>query len=194
MIENGGEGLVTEESRKERDNGKVFKLVAIELLRFDVIAMFASEGICLSRCMGHNKGWEEAASMFTGSEVELQTCNAALLEAIGKSWEEAFALAGLGGWKLQGIVFNPKVLGADWNIPQYREELSPVVTVAGDYTYTPEDGGDLFVGRPPLPKSHLTTLVGSSSGSILVVDEHHGGDGGVGDGHTLMAVEMAVRT
>ncbi|KAJ4823947.1 hypothetical protein Tsubulata_016426 [Turnera subulata] len=55
-------------------------------------------------CMGHNRGWEEAASMLTGSSIELKTCNAALLEASGKSWEEAFASAGLGGWKLQGIV------------------------------------------------------------------------------------------
>ncbi|TYI27667.1 hypothetical protein ES332_A05G192500v1 [Gossypium tomentosum] len=49
-------------------------------------------------------GWEEAASMFTGASVELKTCNAALLETPGKSWEEAFAVAGYGGWKLQGIV------------------------------------------------------------------------------------------
>lgn len=40
------------------------------------------------RCMGHNRGWEEAASMFSGSSVELKTCNAALLEASGKSWVE----------------------------------------------------------------------------------------------------------
>lgn len=38
--------------------------------------------------MGHNRGWEEAASMFTGVSVELKTCNAALLEADGRSWEE----------------------------------------------------------------------------------------------------------
>lgn len=42
--------------------------------------------------MGHNKGWEEAASTFTGSVVELKTCNAALLEATGKSWEEVDSL------------------------------------------------------------------------------------------------------
>ncbi|KAK3433680.1 hypothetical protein EUGRSUZ_D00973 [Eucalyptus grandis] len=60
--------------------------------------------LILLRCMGHNRGWEEAASMFTGASIELKTCNAALLEATGRSWEEAFALAGLGGWKLQGIV------------------------------------------------------------------------------------------
>ena len=38
--------------------------------------------------MGHNKGWEEAASMFSGDSVVLKTCNAALLEAEGKSWVE----------------------------------------------------------------------------------------------------------
>lgn len=38
--------------------------------------------------MGHNRGWEEAASMFVGTTIELKTCNAALLEATGKSWEE----------------------------------------------------------------------------------------------------------
>lgn len=69
-----------------------------------MICKLSRDDILTVMCMGHNKGWEEAASMFTGSEVELQTCNAALLEATGKSWEEAFALAGLGGWKLQGIV------------------------------------------------------------------------------------------
>ncbi|KAL6544663.1 hypothetical protein OROMI_023525 [Orobanche minor] len=55
-------------------------------------------------CMGHNKGWEEAASLFSGAHIELKTCNAALLEATGKSWEEAFLLAGFGGWKLHGII------------------------------------------------------------------------------------------
>ena len=38
--------------------------------------------------MGHNRGWEEAASMFSGASIELKTCNAALLEATGNSWEE----------------------------------------------------------------------------------------------------------
>lgn len=40
------------------------------------------------RCMGHNKGWEEAASMLSGASVKLKTCNAALLQAFGNSWEE----------------------------------------------------------------------------------------------------------
>lgn len=38
--------------------------------------------------MGHNRGWEEAASMLSGATVELKTCNAALLEATGNSWDE----------------------------------------------------------------------------------------------------------
>lgn len=38
--------------------------------------------------MGHNRGWEEAASMLSGASIELKTCNAALLEATGNSWEE----------------------------------------------------------------------------------------------------------
>ncbi|PSS24745.1 2,3-bisphosphoglycerate-dependent phosphoglycerate mutase [Actinidia chinensis var. chinensis] len=68
------------------------------------ICKFSKDEILTVMCMGHNRGWEEAASMFSGISIELKTCNAALLEATGKSWEEAFSLAGFGGWKLQGIV------------------------------------------------------------------------------------------
>ncbi|KAL5201905.1 hypothetical protein ABZP36_036259 [Zizania latifolia] len=68
------------------------------------ICEYSSDEILTVMCMGHNKGWEEAASMFSGDSVVLKTCNAALLEAEGKSWVEAFLLAGLGGWKLHGIV------------------------------------------------------------------------------------------
>jgi hypothetical protein len=38
--------------------------------------------------MGHNRGWEEAASLLCGISVELKTANAALLEAPGSSWQE----------------------------------------------------------------------------------------------------------
>ena len=38
--------------------------------------------------MGHNRGWEEAASQLCGVAVELKTANAALLEAPGGSWKE----------------------------------------------------------------------------------------------------------
>ncbi|CAI9087078.1 OLC1v1021058C1 [Oldenlandia corymbosa var. corymbosa] len=68
------------------------------------ICEYARDEILTVMCMGHNRGWEEAASMLCGASVELKTCNAALLQADGKSWEEAFSLAGFGGWKLQGIV------------------------------------------------------------------------------------------
>ncbi|WJX27398.1 hypothetical protein P8452_16217 [Trifolium repens] len=69
-----------------------------------VICRYSSDEILTVMCMGHNRGWEEAASMFSGASVELKTCNAALLETAGKSWNEAFLAAGFGGWKLQGIL------------------------------------------------------------------------------------------
>ncbi|KAE9461560.1 hypothetical protein C3L33_06530, partial [Rhododendron williamsianum] len=52
------------------------------------ICKFSRDEILTVMCMGHNRGWEEAASMFSGASIELKTCNAALLEATGKSWEE----------------------------------------------------------------------------------------------------------
>ncbi|XP_059309317.1 uncharacterized protein At3g52155, chloroplastic isoform X2 [Lycium ferocissimum] len=70
----------------------------------EAICKYSRDEILTVMCMGHNRGWEEAASMFSGVTVELKTCNAALLKATGKSWEEAFSLAGPGGWKLQGLV------------------------------------------------------------------------------------------
>ncbi|XP_020266195.1 uncharacterized protein LOC109841658, partial [Asparagus officinalis] len=69
-----------------------------------IICEFSRDEILTVMCMGHNRGWEEAATMLSGSPIELKTCNAALLEATGKSWNEAFALAGLGGWKLHRIL------------------------------------------------------------------------------------------
>ncbi|XP_051135987.1 uncharacterized protein At3g52155, chloroplastic [Andrographis paniculata] len=68
------------------------------------ICNYSRDEILTIMCMGHNRGWEEAASMFSGASIELKTCNAALLEAAGRSWKEAFSTAGFGGWKLQGIV------------------------------------------------------------------------------------------
>uniref|UniRef100_A0A0D9XC42 Phosphoglycerate mutase family protein n=1 Tax=Leersia perrieri TaxID=77586 RepID=A0A0D9XC42_9ORYZ len=55
------------------------------------ICEYSSDEILTVMCMGHNKGWEEAASMFSGDSVVLKTCNAALLEAEGKSWVEYFS-------------------------------------------------------------------------------------------------------
>ncbi|KAL0738261.1 hypothetical protein Bca4012_014471 [Brassica carinata] len=69
-----------------------------------IISKYSTPDITTVMCMGHNKGWEEAASMLSGASVKLKTCNAALLHAFGNSWDDAFALAGPGGWKLEGIV------------------------------------------------------------------------------------------
>lgn len=68
------------------------------------ICKYARDETLTVMCMGHNRGWEEAASMLSGASIELKTCNAALLEASGNSWEEAFSMAGFGGWKLQHII------------------------------------------------------------------------------------------
>ncbi|KAG4948922.1 hypothetical protein JHK86_042161 [Glycine max] len=53
-----------------------------------IICRYSRDEILTIMCMGHNRGWEEAASMFSGATVELKTCNAALLETAGKSWDE----------------------------------------------------------------------------------------------------------
>ena len=58
-------------------------------------------------CIGHNKGWEEAASEFAGSKVKLEVANAALLEcesAEVATWEEAFAEGSGVKWKMLGVV------------------------------------------------------------------------------------------
>lgn len=40
--------------------------------------------------IGHNRGWEEAASDFAGDAIQLKPGEAALLEAHGESWEQVF--------------------------------------------------------------------------------------------------------
>ncbi|KIY93249.1 hypothetical protein MNEG_14713 [Monoraphidium neglectum] len=40
-------------------------------------------------CVGHNKGWEEAASSFAKQAVRLHTASAALFEAVGRTWSDA---------------------------------------------------------------------------------------------------------
>ncbi|GFQ05997.1 hypothetical protein PHJA_002743700 [Phtheirospermum japonicum] len=88
------------------------------------ICKYSSDQILTIMCMGHNRGWEEAASMFSGASVELKTCNAALLEATGKSWEE-----------VSGILFN--------NLANYEENnvlqlyFLPLVVSACDYQARP---------------------------------------------------------
>ncbi|XP_028099729.1 uncharacterized protein At3g52155, chloroplastic-like, partial [Camellia sinensis] len=38
------------------------------------ICKFSRDEILTVMCMGHNRGWEEAASMFSGTSIELKTC------------------------------------------------------------------------------------------------------------------------
>lgn len=70
----------------------------------ETICKYARDDMFTVMCMGHNRGWEEAASTFSGASIELKTANAALLETHANSWQEAFDVAGVGGWKLLGIV------------------------------------------------------------------------------------------
>ena len=52
-------------------------------------------------CIGHNKGWEQAASDFSREDVRLETSNAALLAGAGADWAEAFDD---GCWSLVDLV------------------------------------------------------------------------------------------
>jgi len=42
-------------------------------------------------CLGHNKGWEEAASSFVGRSIRLKPANAALLQGRGATWQAALS-------------------------------------------------------------------------------------------------------
>lgn len=52
-------------------------------------------------CVGHNRGWEDAASEFAGQEVELKTANAAVL-ASEMGWTEALRAGVV--WALRGVL------------------------------------------------------------------------------------------
>ncbi|KAF5832652.1 hypothetical protein DUNSADRAFT_11397 [Dunaliella salina] len=53
--------------------------------------------------VGHNKGWEEAASQLAGQAVKLQTASAALLQVTAESWADV--LQGEDArWRLVGIL------------------------------------------------------------------------------------------
>jgi hypothetical protein len=54
-------------------------------------------------CMGHNKGWQEAASDLSRVPIELQTGEAALLEMIGETWE-AVMVERKKPWVVQDII------------------------------------------------------------------------------------------
>lgn len=68
----------------------------------ECVLQVAADGVQCVLCIGHNKGWEEAASCFAGTPVRLETANAALLQVDKTSWEEAFA-DGV-KWELVGVL------------------------------------------------------------------------------------------
>lgn len=82
--------------------------VTADHLRETIVeAAAAGDAIRTVMCVGHNKGWEEAASEFTGCEVTLKVANAALLECenedVTLSWAKAFDKENPAGWKLFGV-------------------------------------------------------------------------------------------
>eukprot|EP00898_Chlorokybus_atmophyticus_P008479 jgi/Chlat1/8632/Chrsp86S08012 len=68
----------------------------------ETITQYASDGMGCVMCMGHNRGWEEAASELANTQIELKTANAALLESVSPttSWEEAFRAK----WRLVDVL------------------------------------------------------------------------------------------
>lgn len=75
-------------------------------------AVKSSAATCVM-CLGHNKGWEEAATSFTGTEVRLQPASAALMEQGGDTWQDA--LSDAASWRLVEVVLPP---GAQLTGPQ----------------------------------------------------------------------------
>ncbi len=50
--------------------------------------------------LGHNPGWSAAASVLSGTILEMTTCNCALLVGDGDSWSEALE----GEWELEALL------------------------------------------------------------------------------------------
>lgn len=53
-------------------------------------------------CIGHNKGWEEAASSFVKQEVRLKSATAALIQQASDRWQEALQDGAV--WELVAVV------------------------------------------------------------------------------------------
>ena len=78
--------------------GHLLGVITAELSEAD------SQSAACVLCIGHNKGWEEAASEFTGEAVRLSTASAAVLASKqGGSWALALA-AGGHEWALESLV------------------------------------------------------------------------------------------
>lgn len=55
-------------------------------------------------CLGHNKGWEEAASTLAMDTIHLNNGDAALFEATGGSWEDLLQEENLQRWQCFKII------------------------------------------------------------------------------------------
>jgi phosphohistidine phosphatase len=55
-------------------------------------------------CLGHNKGWEEAASSLAMDAVNLDHCDAAFFEADGSTWAELLDPDNLEKWTYCNLV------------------------------------------------------------------------------------------
>ena len=58
--------------------------------------------------LGHNPGWEQAASTLSGQPITMTTGNAVLLEGQGASWAEALH----DSWRVRAIL-RPRTLDSD---------------------------------------------------------------------------------
>lgn len=77
----------------------------IEAIRRAAAQVDASVG-CLMM-LGHNPGWEDAATLLTATGVAMTTCNAAMMSLEAESWADAIGRAG--GWTLEHML-RPKEL------------------------------------------------------------------------------------
>jgi phosphohistidine phosphatase len=80
-------------------------LAGLQALRKAFAAMPPEIGTVMA--IGHNPGWEEAASALVGDDVALTTCNAAMLTITADDWSGA--LAREGQWRLEHLL-RPKEL------------------------------------------------------------------------------------
>lgn len=69
----------------------------------NLISQEASCDIECILCLGHNKGWEEAASTLAGRPIFLDHCDAALFETDGNSWK-GLLNPDVEKWKLVNVI------------------------------------------------------------------------------------------
>lgn len=89
-----------------RETGR-FYLAGIGAIRHEAGAL--EDGVKTALFLGHNPGWEDAASALSGEEVSMTTANAALLESAAGSWAEAVSSP----WRLIELIRPKDLPGGD---------------------------------------------------------------------------------